>query len=54
VVLLPYAWAQRRDRGLLLAEMGRKHEALQDLQAYLQAEPLAPDQDALRHRISAL
>jgi len=54
VVLLPCAWAQRRDRGLLLAEMGRKHEALQDLQAYLQAEPLAPDQDALRHRISAL
>lgn len=54
VILLPHAWAQRRDRGLLLAEMGRKHEALQDLQAYLQAEPLAPDQDALRHRIRAL
>lgn len=54
VVLLPAIWAERRDRGLVLAELGRKHEALQDLQMYLQAEPLAPDQDALRDRISEL
>jgi hypothetical protein len=54
VVLLPQTWSERRDRGLVLAELGRKHEALQDLQAYLQAEPLAPDQDDLRHRISTL
>ena len=54
VVLLPEAWSERRDRGLVLAELGRKHEALQDLQMYLQAEPLAPDQDALRDRISEL
>ncbi|PUE07932.1 SirB1 family protein [Limnohabitans sp. T6-20] len=54
VVLLPEVWSERRDRGLVLAELGRKHEALQDLQMYLQAEPLAPDQDALRDRISEL
>jgi regulator of sirC expression with transglutaminase-like and TPR domain len=54
VVLLPEAWSERRDRGLVLAELGRKHEALQDLQKYLQAEPLAHDQDALRDRISEL
>lgn len=54
VVLLPTIWSERRDRGLVLAELGRKREALQDLQMYLQAEPLAPDQDALRGRISAL
>ncbi len=54
VVLLPEGWSERRDRGLVLAELGRKHEALQDLQMYLQAEPLAPDQDALRDRISEL
>lgn len=54
VVLLPEAWSERRDRGLVLAELGRKHEALQDLQKYLQAEPLAPDQSALRDRISEL
>lgn len=51
VVLLPEGWSERRDRGLVLAELGRKHEALQDLQMYLQAEPLAPDHDALRNRI---
>lgn len=54
VVLLPEIWSERRDRGLVLAELGRKHEALQDLQMYLQAEPLAPDQDVLRDRISEL
>ncbi len=54
VVLLPEIWSERRDRGLVLAELGRNHEALQDLQMYLQAEPLAPDHDALRDRISEL
>ena len=54
IVLLPEAWAERRDRGLVLAELGRNTEALQDLQVYLQAEPQAPDQAALRHRIDEL
>lgn len=54
VVLLPNVWFERRDRGLVLAELGRKSEALQDLQTYLQAEPQAFDQDALRDRISEL
>ncbi len=54
IVLLPEAWSERRDRGLVLAELGRNTEALQDLQVYLQAEPQAPDQAALRHRIDEL
>jgi regulator of sirC expression with transglutaminase-like and TPR domain len=54
VVLLPEAWFERRDRGLVLAELGRKSEALQDLHMYLQAEPQAIDQAALRDRISEL
>jgi regulator of sirC expression with transglutaminase-like and TPR domain len=54
VVLLPEAWSERRDRGLVFAEMGQKLEALRDLQVYLQAEPSAPDQDALRNRIDEL
>lgn len=54
IVLLPEAWTERRDRGLVLAELGRNTEALQDLQVYLQAEPQAPDQAALRHRIDEL
>jgi regulator of sirC expression with transglutaminase-like and TPR domain len=54
VVLLPETWSERRDRGLVLAELGRHPEALQDLRMYLQAEPEAPDHDALRDRISEL
>ncbi|MEK7345260.1 MAG: tetratricopeptide repeat protein [Pseudomonadota bacterium] len=54
VVLLPETWSERRDRGLVLAELGRKPEALQDLHMYLQAERDAPDQKALRDRISQL
>jgi regulator of sirC expression with transglutaminase-like and TPR domain len=54
VVLLPEAWSERRDRGLALAELGRNHEALLDLQTYIQAEPLASDQQALRDRIIEL
>jgi len=53
-VLLPEAWSERRDRGLVLAELGRNHEALLDLQTYIQAEPLASDQQALRDRIIEL
>jgi regulator of sirC expression with transglutaminase-like and TPR domain len=54
VVLLPEAWSERRDRGLVFAELGQKLEALRDLQIYLQAEPSAPDHDALRNRIEEL
>ena len=54
VILLPEAWTERRDRGLVLAELGRNQEALLDLQTYIQAEPLASDQQALRDRIIEL
>lgn len=54
VVLLPDVWSERRDRGLVYAEMGLKPEALQDLQLYLEAEPLAMDHEALRDRIQEL
>lgn len=54
VILLPEAWTERRDRGLVLAELGRNQEALLDLQTYIQAEPLASDQQALRDRITEL
>lgn len=51
VVLAPEAWAERRDRGLVHAELGQTVEALLDLQTYLNAEPLASDQAALKNRI---
>jgi regulator of sirC expression with transglutaminase-like and TPR domain len=54
VILLPDALSERRDRGLVHAELGHAGLALADLQAYLEAEPLAPDQSALRERMSDL
>ena len=54
VVLLPEAWDERRDRGLVHAELGHVHEALQDLRQYLEAVPAAPDTAALRNRVSEL
>lgn len=54
LVLWPEAWAERRDRGLVHAELGNAGQALSDLQAYLDAEPLAADQDALQARIQEI
>ena len=54
VVLLPEAWDERRDRGLVHAELGHVHEALQDLRQYLEAVPAAPDTAALRNRVNEL
>jgi regulator of sirC expression with transglutaminase-like and TPR domain len=54
VVLLPRDWTERRDRGLVHAELGHVHEALGDLQAYLEAEPSAPDRSALHARMDDL
>ena len=54
VILLPDAPSERRDRGLVHAELGQVGPALADLQAYLDAEPLAPDQGVLRARMSEL
>ena len=54
VVLLPEVWTERRDRGLVHAELGHVHEALRDLRVYLKAVPSAPDTVALRNRVSEL
>jgi regulator of sirC expression with transglutaminase-like and TPR domain len=54
VVLLPEVWTERRDRGLVHAELGHVHEALQDLRVYLEAEPSAPDTLALQNRMTEL
>jgi regulator of sirC expression with transglutaminase-like and TPR domain len=54
VVLLPEVWTERRDRGLVHAELGQVHEALQDLRVYLDAAPSAPDTAALRERVIEL
>jgi regulator of sirC expression with transglutaminase-like and TPR domain len=53
VVLLPDDPLERRDRALLLAELGRLDRACGDLQAYLAARPDADDAAALQRRLSA-
>ena len=52
VVLLPGAWEERRDRGLVLAELKRHGAAADDLQAYLDHRPEADDAHAVRERLA--
>lgn len=50
VRLLPDSWGERRDRGLVLAELGDTARAADDLGIYLEREPFAPDHAAIRAR----
>ena len=52
VVLLPQAWEERRDRGLVLAELGDIAAAATDLHAYLVSRPGAEDAHALGERLA--
>ena len=54
VILLPHDMGERRDRGLTHAELGHAGLALSDLQAYLEAEPLAADHGALQARVKEI
>jgi regulator of sirC expression with transglutaminase-like and TPR domain len=54
VVLLPHAWEERRDRGLVLAELGQRLQAVEDLSAYLEHRPEGDDHAALVARVSEL
>ena len=54
VLLLPEAWEERRDRGLVLAELGEHGAAADDLQAYLEHRPEADDARALHVRLTEL
>jgi len=51
IVLLPQAWAEYRDRGLMHAAHGRRAQALQDVQIYLARQPGAPDARTLREQL---
>jgi regulator of sirC expression with transglutaminase-like and TPR domain len=54
VLLLPEAWEERRDRALVLAELGEDRAAADDLKAYLEHRCDADDADALRERLKEL
>lgn len=54
VVLLPAASEERRDRGLVRAELGLTGPAMEDLGHYLANMPDAVDADAVRGRLQEL
>jgi regulator of sirC expression with transglutaminase-like and TPR domain len=53
VVLLPEAWEERRDRGLVYAELGID-DAARDLAAYLEHAGDVPDRVAIADRLASL
>jgi regulator of sirC expression with transglutaminase-like and TPR domain len=54
VILLPDAWEERRDRGLVHAALGARFPAMIDLAGYLEHAPDAPDRPAIRQRLAEL
>jgi regulator of sirC expression with transglutaminase-like and TPR domain len=54
LMLVPQARDERRDYGLLLAQVHRLPEALAELQAYLRLAPHAPDADSVREQLKKL
>jgi regulator of sirC expression with transglutaminase-like and TPR domain len=54
VILLPDDWDERRDRGLVRAELGDDDGAVQDLAAYVEHSPGADDVRAISERIGEL
>ncbi len=51
VVLLPEAWEERRDRGLVAARLGAVESATADLALYLERAPHAPDRIEIAERL---
>ena len=54
IVVVPERYDERRDRGLLYAELGLAASAAKDLEAYLSAVPDAPDLAVVQARLPAL
>jgi regulator of sirC expression with transglutaminase-like and TPR domain len=53
VILLPEAWAERRDHALVLAELGARREAAAALTLYLEHCPDADDAPTLARHLAA-
>ncbi|NMM12790.1 MAG: tetratricopeptide repeat protein [Rhodoferax sp.] len=54
IVLLPQAWTEYRDRGLVYAEAGQTGRALEDLETYLVNAEKGVDIDAIAKRAAEL
>ena len=54
LLVAPQAIDERRDRGALLAQLGRYSEAIVDLQAYLAAAPDPPDAERVTEQLKQM
>jgi regulator of sirC expression with transglutaminase-like and TPR domain len=54
ILLAPSDLDERRDRGMILAQLGRLHEAIADTQTYLNLSPNAADADAVREQLKKM
>ncbi len=54
LLLSPYDLDERRDRGVLLAQLGRTAEAIAETQTYLNLSPDAPDADKVREQLKKM
>ena len=54
LLIAPSDLDERRDRGMLLAQLDRLHEAVADTQTYLNLAPNAPDADAVREQLKKM
>jgi regulator of sirC expression with transglutaminase-like and TPR domain len=54
LLLTPADLEERRDRGMLLAQLGRLPEAIAETQSYLNLAPNAPDAEAVREQLTKM
>ena len=54
LLLTPQDLEERRDRGMLLAQLGRLPEAVAETQLYLNLAPEAPDADSVREQLTKM
>jgi regulator of sirC expression with transglutaminase-like and TPR domain len=54
IVLLPQSWEERRDRGLVYADLGIEDAAAKDLALYLERAPDATDRQMIIERLALL
>jgi len=54
LLVTPHDLEERRDRGMLLAQLNRLHEAVKETQSYLNLAPEAPDAESVREQLKKM
>jgi regulator of sirC expression with transglutaminase-like and TPR domain len=54
LLVTPHDLDERRDRGMLLAQLNRMREAVAETQTYLNLAPNAPDSDSVREQLKKM